>query len=373
MKSRTMIVVAVVVVALLGMTAVAVASRNQGVAAQDATATPVQEVTAAPVEEATTAPAEEATAEPLGVAAASDTGAFLTINPQAGFPLDPFLVSLQGGGPVDASTVAEQCSGWVAEAPAVTVNYQGEADLLRAFFVSDGDTTLVVQTPDGDFLCNDDAYPVLLDPSVEISKPVQGVYNVWVGSAAAQDLVPGFLVFTTHENVTAANLALAELVQRPALPPVLPRAAPVAPGSAWPRRWQTLKSEALEAGGDDVTVDVTADGNLPVPELLTGDALCGGLVSLAPSYAFDWSGETETLSLYVEADGDTTLLVRTPDGSLLCGDDANGADNLNPLVVISEPAEGRYLVWVGRIDPSAPISGTLTITEAADAQPAAQQ
>jgi hypothetical protein len=129
---------------------------------------------------------------------------------------------------------------------------------------------------------------------------------------------------------------------------------------------------ALEAGGDDVTAEVTADGFLPMPEMLTNDALCSGLVSLAPSYAFDWSGETETVSLFVEADGDTTLLVRAPDGSLLCSDDAS-ADTLNPLVVISEPSDGRYLVWVGRINPTEPISGVLTITEAADAQPAALQ
>ncbi len=129
---------------------------------------------------------------------------------------------------------------------------------------------------------------------------------------------------------------------------------------------------ALEAGGDDVTVDVTADGILPMPELLTNDALCSGLVSLAPSYAFDWSGETETLSLFVEADGDTTLLVRAPDGSLLCSDDAS-ADTLNPLVAIAQPAEGRYLVWVGRITPDEPVSGILTITETAGAQPAALQ
>ena len=43
-----------------------------------------------------------ATAAPAG----GSGGAFLTINPLAGFPLDPFLVSAQGGGPVDASTLA---------------------------------------------------------------------------------------------------------------------------------------------------------------------------------------------------------------------------------------------------------------------------
>ncbi len=347
--TRVAIALTIAVVILLTIAAAAVASRGQETAAQQATATP--------------APEEE-----------TNGGAFLTINPQAGFPLDPFLVSLQGGGPVDASTVDEQCSGYVTEAPAVTLNYQGEADLLRAFFLSDGGTTLVVQTPDGDFLCNDDTHAQLLDPTISINSPVTGTYSVWVGSAAEQDLIPGFLVFTTRETVTVANLSLGNLVQRRPLP--VPQPLGQRQILAAQRLADALArvddAAALEAGGDDVTVDVTADGFLPAPELLTNDALCSGLVSLAPSYAFDWSGETEALSLFVEADGDATLLVRAPDGSLLCSDDVS-AENTNPLVTIPQPAEGTYLVWVGRIDPTEPVSGVLTITEAADAQPAAPQ
>lgn len=347
--ARAVAVLVIAAIALLSIAAVAMASRSQAVAAQAATATPA---------------AEEA----------AGAGAFIAISPQTGFPLDPFLVSLQGGGPVDASTVSDQCSGYVAEAPAVTVDYQGEADLLRAFFLSNGDTTLVVQTPDGDFLCNDDTHALLLDPSIVITAPVQGVYSVWVGSVTAQDKIPGFLVFTTKESVTAGNLALSDLVRRQPLPPTQPlRQRQIDAGQRLAEALAAVEDpEVLEAGGDDVTVEVTADGDLPVPEMLTNDALCSGLVSLTPNYAFDWSGETETLSLFVEADGDTTLLVRTPDGSLLCSDDAS-ADTLNPLVVISEPSDGRYLVWVGRINPTEPIGGVLTITEAADAQPAALQ
>lgn len=349
--TRGVAVLAIVAILLLSLAAVAVASRNQEPAAQ------AQQATATP------APEEETAAE-----------AFLAINPQAGFPLDPFLVSLQGGGPVDASTVAEHCSGYVTEEPAVTVNYQGEADLLRAFFLSDGDTTLVVQTPEGDFLCNDDTTSQLLDATIAITAPVTGTYSVWVGSVAAQDLIPGFLVFTTQETLTAGNLALADLVQRRTLPATQPlrqrqidAAQRLADALA-----EVEDPAALEAGGDDVTVEVTADGILPVPELLTNDALCSGLVSLTPSYVFDWSGETDALSLFVEADGDATLLVRAPDGSLLCSDDAS-AENTNPLLTITQPVDGLYLVWVGRIDPTEPVNGELTITEAADAQPAESQ
>lgn len=91
---------------------------------------------------------------------------------------------------------------------------------------------------------------------------------------------------------------------------------------------QTPRSKAavvLEAGGKPVTKDITADGDLPAPELQTGDTLCGGLVTIAPNYAFDWSGDAKGLNLLVEANGDTTLLVKAPDGSFLSADDADGS------------------------------------------------
>ena len=41
----------------------------------------------------------------------------------------------------------------------------------------------------------------------------------------------------------------------------------------------------------------------------------------------------------------------------------------NPAVVLDKPAPGDYLVWVGRIDPSQPVTGTLTVATGSDAQP----
>jgi len=156
----------------------------------------------------------QATATPAATAVpATEPGtAFITVNPAAGFPLDPFLLSLQGGGSVEASTLSEGCTGYIPANPTVTVDYKGKADLLRAFFFSDGDPVLVVQTPDGSYLCNDDTSRLVLDPTVEIAKPVQGRYNVWVGSAVKTDLVPGFLVFTARADLDAARLALGSLV-----------------------------------------------------------------------------------------------------------------------------------------------------------------
>jgi len=298
---------------------------------------------------------------------------FLTIHPEAGFPLDPFLVSLQGGGPVAASTLAKECKGFVPAAPTVSFDFKGKADLLKAFFYSAGDTVLVVQTPDGKFVCADDTSAVVLDPMVEIAKPAQGVYNVWVGSAIAQDLVPGFLAVTTKAGVSAGALNLGSLVKRPtATEFVATRARLVNAAKRLEQVNAAVKSaDPLQAGSKPVVKSFTATGVLPAVELQTGDTLCGGLVTVAPVYAFDWTGASKPLTLFGEATGDTTLLVRTPDGGFLCADDADGANNLNPLLTISAPDAGRYLVWVGRVDPSQPVTGTLTLTEAAGAKPKA--
>jgi hypothetical protein len=298
--------------------------------------------------------------------------AFVSINPEAGFPLDPFLMTLQGGGPVDASTVAVECHGYVTKNPTVSVDYKGKADMLKVFFYSDGDPILIVQAPDGKVLCNDNTNAVLLDPTVTLMKPGPGRYDIWIGSALARDLIPGFLVFTGKGDVHAGKLALQELVKRPALVEVLPQRDRLASAAARVKEaLAAVKSaEKLAPGGGPLTAQVTAEGNLPTPELATGDTLCGGLITVAPSYAFDWTGQAKAVGVMYEGDGDATLIVRTPDGKFVCADDAAGSANLNPLVILGNPAAGRYLVWVGRTNPDKPVTGKLTVASTADLKPA---
>ena len=73
--------------------------------------------------------------------------ALVAVSPPADFSLDPFFVSLQGGGHVDAGILDKACSGYVPTTPSVAFDYQGDGDQLRTFFYSDGDPVLVVQNP----------------------------------------------------------------------------------------------------------------------------------------------------------------------------------------------------------------------------------
>ncbi len=63
---------------------------------------------------------------------------------------------------------------------------------------------MVVLTPKGELLCNDNASAKILDPFVEVKNPAQGEYRIWVGSAEKDKLIPGMLVMTTKPTVDAA-------------------------------------------------------------------------------------------------------------------------------------------------------------------------
>jgi putative hemolysin len=93
-------------------------------------------------------------------------------------------------------------------------------------------------------------------------------------------------------------------------------------------------------------------------------------VSNVPDFVFQWPGDAAQLRVFFEGDGDATLLVvGAADTTVSCADETD-ANNRNPLVILDDPAAGLYGVWVGRLDPSQPISGVLTITTDPDATPA---
>lgn len=297
----------------------------------------------------------------------------ISIDLEAGFPLDPTFVSVQGGGEIDASLLSSECVGYVNRQPVVTVNWTGDAPFVEAFFVSDSDPTLAILTPDGQLLCNDDANEDLLDPVIEISEPVTGTYQIWVGSYAKGQLIPGVLVLTTDPEVNIGTFNLGALIRRPLVPEV--RAAPklAATREAALTAINDLKADAVTAApdGQPVSVSLTLSGTIPLFEMGLPDPVCNGLVSGVPDFVFDWTGEGEPFTLFFEGDSDATLLVLSGDGELLaCGDDAEAGVNLNPQVTVSDAKPGLYGVWVGRLDPAKPVLGRLTVVAGADAAPA---
>lgn len=106
---------------------------------------------------------------------------------------DPHVVRLQSGGRIDAARLGTACSGFVAEAPDVRLTYTRGTLPLFISAVSEADTTLVVNAPDGSWHCNDDSRPGSVNPSVRFATPQSGRYEIWVGTRAGPQFHPARL------------------------------------------------------------------------------------------------------------------------------------------------------------------------------------
>jgi hypothetical protein len=179
-------------------------------------------------------------------------------------------------------------------------------------------------------------------------------------------------VLTTNPEVNIGTFNLGGLIRRPLVAEIQPEPKLASTSEAATASIQALASEAVTLAPDSepLSASLTVSGTIPLFELDLPDPACNGLVSGVPDFVFNWTGDGEAFSVFFEGDGDSTLLVLSEDTELLaCGDDAEFDANINPLVTVADAKPGLYGVWVGRLDPTKPVLGTLTVTTAADAAP----
>ncbi|WP_374386018.1 peptidase S1 [Brevundimonas sp.] len=104
-----------------------------------------------------------------------------TVNLESGFTPDPYERSILAGGSTPASGARSGCEGNVSEAPDLQVFFEaGDLDLTFLVEASE-DTTLLINTPNGRWYCDDDSGGGF-DPKVLITNPQSGRYDVWVGT-----------------------------------------------------------------------------------------------------------------------------------------------------------------------------------------------
>lgn len=111
---------------------------------------------------------------------ASSASAQQTVNLSAGFLPDPHRVNVVSGGGNDASDLSSSCVGAVADSPDVVVNFRSQGGALSFSVASSGDTSLVINGPDGRWYCNDDTNG--LNPVLTWGSAPSGQYDVWVGA-----------------------------------------------------------------------------------------------------------------------------------------------------------------------------------------------
>lgn len=134
----------------------------------------------------------------VGAPVTAQNSTHQTINLNSGFKPDPHVTSLQAGGPIDnrrfLSLAGERCIGYTSDAQDVRLHYTADGDYPLIFSVnSSSDTTLIVNTPDGQWYCNDDGGDGL-NPRIGLTMPQSGQYDIWVGTSLPSDaLVPAEL------------------------------------------------------------------------------------------------------------------------------------------------------------------------------------
>lgn len=106
--------------------------------------------------------------------------AYATLNLSAGFTPDPVVVNVVAGGNIDARRLGGNCVGMIANPPDVRLNYRSGGFPLFITARSNADTTLVINLPNGQWLCNDDFQG--LNPGVVLQNPPSGQYDIWVGT-----------------------------------------------------------------------------------------------------------------------------------------------------------------------------------------------
>jgi hypothetical protein len=122
-----------------------------------------------------------------GTAAAQDFDAApnygdITLAP--GFQPDPHLVSLRAGGDIAVSNTLPNCSGYITSAPDYRLYWNGSGSLdLIVAAISNSDTTLVVNGPNGEWYCDDDSGDGT-NPRIQLAS-VAGRYEIWIGTYAS--------------------------------------------------------------------------------------------------------------------------------------------------------------------------------------------
>ena len=121
---------------------------------------------------------------------------------------------------------------------------------------------------------------------------------------------------------------------------------------------------ALEAGftPDPNVSEIFSFGGSVDTSYLGGD--CVGNATRTPDVRLTWSGASDELRIFFTAEDageDFSLVMHLPDATWVCNDDYAGS--LDPLIILENPPEGQYDIWVGSYQRIQLISGTLGVTE----------
>ncbi|KPP80819.1 MAG: hypothetical protein HLUCCA04_11670 [Oceanicaulis sp. HLUCCA04] len=269
---------------------------------------------------------------------------------RAGFSPDPYVISLQSGGPVNVSqTIGGSCRGYVSNAPDFSVNYSaGSALPFRIGVSADRDTTLVVNGPDGNWYCDDDGGEGL-NPLLHFGSPMSGRYDIWVGTYASASNHSALLFISELSSVTADTVSMGDGYAG---------GVPSGPDWSLPATYETV---SLNGGFTPDPYRVRLQSGGPVSASETVSSNCRGYIAEAPDVRLNFQPGSLPLILSVASDADTTLVINGPDGGWYCDDD--GGVGTNPSIRWDQPMSGQYDIWVGTYGSQSLREAVLVISE----------
>lgn len=318
---------------------------------------------------------------PLYDAVAQQASNFGTVTLRAGFLPDPHTVSGTSGGDMQASSFAgSDCPGWVTRRPDHIFVLQSASAGLRVSATAQADTTLIIQAPNGQYWCNDDADG--RNPAVARAFPA-GTYKIWIGSYSQGENANYQLSFTergvtpTGGNTNAVQGGGTADGTRVCGQTMRGRPACVdanASRANFGCRGRT-KECAVRTGftPDPWTFRLTAGGGrdpinvqtLNLRDSVSNEACGRSFITPRPDFRFVFTAGDRfpLLRFYVvtQNGADATLLVNTPGARWRCNDDSHGGRM--PTIDFRNPQPGRYDVWVGTYDGSRRNRATFHVTE----------
>lgn len=253
---------------------------------------------------------------------------------------------IQAGGLIRAQSIPELagCAGGITAEPTVTIRNNRREGAFHVRASARGDTTMIVHTPAGEWLCSDDA--IGLDPVISLPVAERGEYQVWVGAYDAGELPATLSIASTPFPGSASAF---EQGMRDALD-ILTGETDTPASAAQP----DLRPDArphhgrlnFRAGrGDEARSDAVV---IPETSLAQADRSCRGHATVRPSLVVRRrNGGDAPFAISAEADFDATLAVRLPDGRWACNDDGWG---LNPGLTFTAAERGEYVVYVGSLN-----------------------
>jgi S1-C subfamily serine protease len=256
----------------------------------------------------------------------------------ANFRPDPHLVTVQAGGGDSAASLGSGCAGYISNERAdFKLNYTSGTYALGIYVMGDVDTTLVVNDPSGKWICNDDfGGRGGSNPGLVFRNPKGGTYDIWVGSYDADGTGKEVELVITETN------------------------------APWDPLYGTVEL-AANFNPDPHVVEIVAGGP-NAADTLASDCV-GYLNAARPDYGIVYSGAGPyPLSLFAEGEEDSTLIVEDPNGEWYCNDDYSSTTGHNPGVVLDNPVDGYYRIWVGtyaQTDPNQTVN--LIVTERGEA------